>query len=1238
VLTGPGDKPVKAKKLKRKPTVVKAPAGDVASSGGNYGMPEANRAAKSNPTVRKDTRTVYAAQPTARKKQILKKATGATGQNIRHEHASRISRNQQLEHDQALHDVRTNGDIRRANAYLDAHPEVLHPDHPHHGSLIGTITGAADLGQKGVKLAVDAARSGSVKAAAKISGNMFASLPKNSNIAKEGAKNAGRELVDIPANTIPSLYSVAKQATEGRVAQAGGRHADAVHATENAAKILAQPYIDTAKHPIKSFAEHPLGTVLLASGAKASVGRGGGKALRAAPSKTLRRAGSTERPQATRTVPGTALREDRPYSKDAINKGVQVVAEKVRTKRTGSPVKTTTMSPNEIRTRVDETVAATEDMRRAHRAEAVKEAERAISTGAGGRKVKPTPAVTVAAQNVARPGPELDAYIAQLEQQAKGLTHHRLKQNKATVKTLKKAQRKANPADTEASARAIADMSVRQQAELAKRGLLDPAEQAHARLVPYAVQRMKAHTLTEAETRALVERAREHHQSAVRELAAQERVHKDSLAGFGVARGRAQVLSRNVGGTAAERRATARTVRDGETQFAGGGLGVDKAAAAMRKSVQNVEAARTAVSAADRELAYAKRVHANHGHLVDEHGNRLTVEQIRAHMAAHGHEEPAFVTHAPNMRGAKNFYVPTTKAPQVHTDARTGAAVKQGTVDYHPETLVEQSAKSQGLIDAHDGFQAFVHEFGMRGGSGKLKTLPSYKRAMDVAESLKHERGGDPNGSVPMRPVRLNPFLGRQAQLDALVNGVDVGREAAVQHVKEVIHDALSGKPDDGPGQWVLVPEDAAVRLQEHEAVGAGRRGPVARVANLYGSTFRKNVLAFSPVWLGSNIVEAAVRSMIGHVGPRSAYTGFRARQTLKRENPALALDVRSRAAGGGNYSLDRRTSAHTEAEHFAGTRLARIATAMGKMARTPGPKQLVDLYHVYTDFVFHSLNGRIEGAFQTAMLGKALRDSPLMSANVVKLSRKAIDDATRGLNDVNTLAALGREVDAMYGRYGKFSPTMRRAIAAYTPFVAWTLNASKFLYLTMPKDHPVLTSVLTSANQASEEWRKEHGLYFDPFGETPGQAPVWLQGSIPGKNGSHLRASRYTPFGLVPGGLEGLSGLLLPQLRDVMNAFEGQKWNGQKIRGPGGGDATQAQRAAAAATALIETTIPGLSLGEAASKGDLGKRVPFRYTQSKAGGKEQVLTEPKPSRDNLPPLPRPPSTPQSLPKLPGTP
>jgi hypothetical protein len=88
------------------------------------------------------------------------------------------------------------------------------------------------------------------------------------------------------------------------------------------------------------------------------------------------------------------------------------------------------------------------------------------------------------------------------------------------------------------------------------------------------------------------------------------------------------------------------------------------------------------------------------------------------------------------------------------------------------------------------------------------------------------------------------------------------------------------------------------------------------------------------------------------------------------------------------------------------------------------------------------------------------------MSDKVIKVSAKAAEDAAKGLKNTDAQVELGRQVDRMYGSYQKFGPGLRNAISTYTPFVSWTINAVNFLYRVLPADHPVLTSLVASANR----------------------------------------------------------------------------------------------------------------------------------------------------------------------------
>lgn len=922
--------------------------------------------------------------------------------------------------------------------------------------------------------------------------------------------NAAKDYIDINANAIPSMYKIGKDAVTGHPGEAG--------------KELAQPYIDFAKHPAKSLEEHPLGSALLIAGVRGAVGHGAGKALRTAPSEMLRRIGSTDRPAATRVVPGTDLTEARPYSKDVTIKAAQVVKDKI------TPPERI-MTARQIKRRADETSAAVEDIRRLDRGQAVSDAKRAVSRvpgKKGTKRVKPSSATVVAAQNIAKPGADMEAYLAEAEAAGHSLTHSEKAANTRTAKDLREGV-KTNPEDTAAAARQYADLSVKQQDEMVARGLIPKDQADKARLIPYAVRKMAASV--------------------------------DPKKG-----------------------------------------------------------------------------------LVDGHGHPVSTEDIRAHMQANGVSEPAFLTHKANQRGAKNFYVSSGKPPQVITRPRTGEAMRKGTMDVHPDTLIEQSAKNQGLISAAKGYAASVAEVAVRGKSGKVAQYPSYDRALRVAEKMHFNADGTPNlYSVPMVPVRLNPFLGRSEQLKALIEDANAGHEAALGHVHETIDQALSGhRPEgDGKGEWALIPKASADRYREH--IAASAPSPMGALGNLYGGIFRKNVLAFSPKWLTGNVAEAGFRAAVAHAGPRSFLVDHRLRKLLatedKKNGTSFLQQYDVRVRGGGHMSLNARSTVHTPLERFVDKPLLHgIGRALIAISKTPGPKQLVGLYRLYTHAVFELVNAPLERAFQGAMAGKAIRTGPLMSDHVIKLSTQALEEASRGLKDTNAMVQLGREVDRMYGKYGKFTPGQRRFIAAYTPFLAWTMNATKFLTSVLPQDHPVLASLVASSSQATEDWRKSAGEFMDPFGNTPGVLPDFLQGSIPSGGGSHIRASRYVPFGLVGGGVESLADLVLPQGSGVLAAFKGEDWKGTPLNGFHGAAASQAQRVEAAVSSLFGGLIPAYNVVGQARKGTIVNYVnPLAKTKGRSVGKTQTVTSPVSSPGGLKPLPALPAL-KPLPALPALP
>lgn len=1044
------------------------------------------------------------------------------------------------------------------------------PKKEHHGGL-ATILGSADALLSGKALANAASDAGNwvAKNAGEGAIHQFDKVPglSGSGVAKWVGKEVGRagnDVVDLAANAIPSLYVPTKEAVTGHPVKA--------------AEMVAKPFIDTAKDPIGSAGKHPLATLLIARGGEGAVGHGIGKALRTAPSKTLKRAGSIERGTATVRGANTHMTEDRLYGKDALVKAGQVFADKRRARKGGEPGgrKGSAMSGPEIKRRTNELSSASQDIQRLNRGNVVHEGRTILAQRGPMAKLRgnrATAAVTLAAQHIADTPAELRAYMAHLENTSHSLTGDKLRRNKQTRRDIQRALRRGRPKNAEQAAK-YAELNVRLQKQLAELDIIDPKQMEQARLMAYAtspVKGMGARMLAPAETKAHVDAAVKARDAAKTKLDAAKRDFIASTHAEGMAHGRGQILSRNVGGVAAEDAAS--KVR--APTFEGGGHGFDQAH--QRLVAQSAEVLKQSqrVKEAEAALAAARRTHQEGGHLVDQAGAKVTPEDIRAHMAQAGiTDEPAFITHAPNQRGARNFTAHSDQAPGYFGPKRTGAAVVKGTADLTPEVMIEQLARTQGLIDSAHRFRALIEEMGHRTPDDKVYAVDSYQEAArDAADMLVDHKTGEPvPHATRMVPVRLNPLGGRRAQLEKTLEAAN--QDAAHDHINEQLNNALTAADKTSPGKWGLIPEVGAKTMSQHLTMG---KTSFDKAFQMYGGQFRKTVLALSPKWLTGNTVEAALRTMIAHAGPRSAYTGHQAQKQYEQMyGKEAAADLKSRTVGGGHMSLAHRTDIRVGSEAFADSAraIATFAEWMGKARRTPGPKQVADGWNVLTHFVMQSVNGRIEHAFQTTMFGKALREHPLMSDRTVKLSKAAIDDAVKGLHNTNAQVRLGREVDRMYGRYSKFSPSMRKMVSGYTPFIAWYLNSVRFLFDVLPRDHPVLTSVIASANEATAEWRKQHGMIASFVDLLPG-APDYLQGSIPGKAGSNLRVSRYTPFGIFAqegGPLNGFMNAILPQAQGVMQNAAGLDWKGSKLNRAG---TPQLGRLLASAVSVIENMVP---------------------------------------------------------------
>jgi hypothetical protein len=585
-----------------------------------------------------------------------------------------------------------------------------------------------------------------------------------------------------------------------------------------------------------------------------------------------------------------------------------------------------------------------------------------------------------------------------------------------------------------------------------------------------------------------------------------------------------------------------------------------------------------------------KRLTDKHQQIADLEGKIYTEQGNRQ-----GLSDPAYISQAPNRKSAASYFVATNRAQNITPSGFTGKSIVEGLGSLAHEVPTENLVRAQGLVTAAERFKQMIRDVAVRRDPREVPddvegtTMESEFPQVLTFKSKKDadRRAADLNDKYPdhaVTPVRISLT---QAQQKEFLSDANTDTQAG-ELAQQAIQDALDGKDVAGGGSWALMPKDYVGEASKYLSVNK----PIAR---MIGSQFRRTVLGLSIPWMVGNYSEASIRAALERVGPRSYFTGRHVLNYLKENDPQAWRELQIRAAGGGHYGIQRSAGIYTSTEHLqdASKPVQAMADAIIKLKTNPvsGPvaRGVGQVWDHWTDFVFDKVNARIESQFQTAMMGKAFREQ-LMGDKLIKLSKKAMQEAVDNKLSLRTMDALGREVDRMYGKYSKFSPGLKRLVAHETPFIAWYLNAVRFIYKTMPTNHPVATAVINSATSATEEWRKDKGLglFLD------NHVPYFLQGSVPTSTGN-VRF-RYTPFAVMGDPLGSAAGVIFPQFKSILLNIMGLDWKGDPIKGYKQDEALGVAEAIKSITAGL---VPGYSIANRALNAKEGESPQHQFRRA---------------------------------------
>lgn len=541
----------------------------------------------------------------------------------------------------------------------------------------------------------------------------------------------------------------------------------------------------------------------------------------------------------------------------------------------------------------------------------------------------------------------------------------------------------------------------------------------------------------------------------------------------------------------------------------------------------------------------------------------LSAAEVKAHMATEGVDEPGFFSQRPNATGPGNFYIPAVQGRvervALNSQRRSGAATQAGAFDASPKVLIAQAARDQGLVDAAKGFDRLINVFALHKPhtTGDVVTGKGFWRSWDDAHRAGEELA-DTNGGIELAPVNVGRLQAVHDLLDAAVP-----EDQALASLSDRVRQAFE-RDEGGNGRYVLIPKTVRDRLLQH----VESRGSLEKQLQNLSRVFKTTVLATSLKWLTGNVIDISMRLAAEGATPLDLLRGAHVMRQLKRVNPEAARIMQERGLGGAWFAhVDKAATFHEPS----------------MLAKAPPISQLRGVWNGFTKAVFGA-NTMLEKGAQHAVLGKVARQSALRDLSSLgsffRVGEKGLEQFAHGLEGTAEQVAAARHIEQVLGRWSKHSPEGRRFLIQYAPFGQWLRVAMKFVYVTLPRHHPIKTGILAALNTMTEEERKQLGL--DLAAPDDKRLAPYQQGGIPTGDGDDFRVIRfqsYTSFGLM-GDPGSLGDFILPQYRSIDEALKGFDWKGDKLVNADGSPPTLGQRVWIAANVAAEGFVPLLSIG----------------------------------------------------------
>jgi len=1014
-------------------------------------------------------------------------------------------------------------------------------------------------GKKGTKGGVEAGRAAPGAAVASpINAGKWASVLGNA--AKNTPGSAERTITGV----VPGLVNTGKAAVDLAQGKPAG------------AEAIAKSLGEMALHPVKSFEREPVPVGLMALGAESTAGTAAGEAARAgAFGDRAAELASTARP-ALQLYNDLAI--PRQYSKDVIRKGAQVAADKFREKVLNDPNVNQATGARLNRHiygggllgqhlerggvpligqqgffkpgQVDVAEAAGKNIRHMYTSAASSFIEHIKPRDVKGSEEAVPLAVEGTIRTAQTAKADLKRRLANLQDEAQGLTGNEARLNKAQQDQITGllANRKfmANPQPAIDAAREFADHQQPLIERKVQLGTMEP-EQMHAKMVPYATHHMGAIYNRDPGKHPLV--------AAIRTLERREK--------------------------AASKAGDTRLLAD----VRGGLLRAKNDLASMKAT------------------GYIKANGDMHPRL-EVSGKPLPYYEIQAHARENlGDRDIGFLTHKEISWGAASHSKSAVR-PAILKQTRTGISYKTGTYDSSWDALKRQAYKDATEIASHEGRDEMVRRFG-------IGSYHSQEDAATAADNFNHTPEGE-------RIVKaLGPVVPVHAGPDRVLNRAKMPANVASETLQDfglMEHKAIQ---ELGPeGKYRLMPKAVSDRINEHDKLNNPSKAQ--RALQSFTNKWRSTALFTSLRWPVGTTQENMIRLAFNSINPFAAF-GLGPSVKLGRD---LTDHFRAIAADPSNTEAQRFAARAQVSAIDAGTQYGgylynsvhrphadtlppEAKTAMEAFNDSTPISKMVAGWNGWKGIVGHGIK-QMETNTKNAMLGKvALGESKRFTGEwKALLSRqdRAVKAYAEGKLTPAASAKLGDDIMNMAGNWTTLTPSVRQATQTYSPFGLWWLNSMKFVFRTLPKDHPFKTAALAAMEAGTGATKGEKGV------------PSYLAGGVglnlPIVGHVTMTPLHYSPFGIGVEPENTAAGMVMPQLSDpVLTALGIDPLDYQADTPEGAPKTPSGVRFARALETFPEALIPGLRpLETIAREGGKQDRTSLNPIATKPGTKKGLL------------------------------